>query len=317
MGGINELFCDYLGQPDKYADFWNGTRFHGTNRLKSKQLTKCDREYHKTQHKPIPKASIRRDVLMRYHDVKDFILGVEIMETMDYTIPIRILDYDAQEFQRQLKDLKHLHNQEAKETHIPPSEPGEFLYGMKKEDLLLPVHTVALYCGLKDYDGKESLLQMTNFQSLASDLQEMFIDYPITIYQLKNLQEENFQTSLREIIAVFKRCQNRNEVKNYYLAHKERFAQMDELAIDTLGALIGKRTLKMFKQKTGGIDMCKAFEEEREEGRLEGKLEAQMENEENLRKAISNLMKNLKLNSIQALEALGIPKNEWEKYQPL
>ena len=39
--------------------------------------------------------------------------------------------------------------------------------------------------------------------------------------------------------------------------------------------------------------------------------------EENLRQAINNLMKNLKLTSKQALEALGIPQNEWEKYKPV
>lgn len=57
--------------------------------------------------------------------------------------------------------------------------------------------------------------------------------------------------------------------------------------------------------------MCKAFEDERLEGRLEG----ERIGEENLRQAIKNLMKNLKLTSIQALEALGIPQNEWEKYK--
>lgn len=71
--------------------------------------------------------------------------------------------------------------------------------------------------------------------------------------------------------------------------------------------LIGNRKLKMFKQENGGVDMCKAFEDEREEGRLEG--------EETLRQAIANLMKNLKMSFTQAVEALGIPKSEWEKYR--
>lgn len=85
---------------------------------------------------------------------------------------------------------------------------------------------------------------------------------------------------------------------------------LDELSIDTLGVLIGNNKLRMFKQENGGLDMCKAFEDERLEGRLEG----ERIGEENLRQAIKNLKKNLKLTSIQALEALGIPQNEWEKY---
>lgn len=59
--------------------------------------------------------------------------------------------------------------------------------------------------------------------------------------------------------------------------------------------------------------MCKAFEDERLEGRLEG----ERIGEENLRQAIKNLMKNLRLTSEQALEVLGIPQNEWEKYKQI
>lgn len=74
-----------------------------------------------------------------------------------------------------------------------------------------------------------------------------------------------------------------------------------------MGELIGNRKLKMFQQENGGVDVCKAFEDEREEGRLEG--------EETLRQAISNLMKNLKMSFGQAMEAMGIPQSEWEKYE--
>ena len=127
------------------------------------------------------------------------------------------------------------------------------------------------------------------------------------------MDRKNYQTSQREIIAVFKRSKNREEVKKYYLEHKKRFEQMDVLSIDLMGELIGNRKLKMFRQENGGVDMCKAFEDEREEGRLEGRLEG----EETLRQAVSNLMKNLKISFTQAMEALGIPQSEWEKYQQI
>ena len=78
-----------------------------------------------------------------------------------------------------------------------------------------------------------------------------------------------------------------------------------------MGELIGNRKLKMFQQENGGVDVCKAFEDEREEGRLEGRLEG----EETLRQAISNLMKNLKMSFGQAMETMGIPQSEWEKYE--
>ena len=130
---------------------------------------------------------------------------------------------------------------------------GEFLYGIKKGDKLFPVHTVALYCGTEDYNGKESVLGMTGYKKLMPEIRELFTDYPIKVYQLKALREESYESSLREMIAIFKRSRNREEVKKYYLEHKKRFEQMDELSIDLLGELIGNRKLKMFKQENGGV----------------------------------------------------------------
>ena len=43
-----------------------------------------------------------------------------------------------------------------------------------------------------------------------------------------------------------------------------------------MGVLIGKKTLKLFPQKEGGLDVCKAFEDEREEGREEGLVEGKI-----------------------------------------
>ena len=313
MGRINELLCDYLGRPEYYADFWNGTEFSGQERIHSKFLTRHDREYHKSQQKPIPLSSARRDVQMHYHDSNEFILGIEVMENTEYTMPIRIMDYDVQELQRQLKDIRSAHEEAVKKGQETWDSPGEYLYRVKRGDKLIPVHTVALYCGVEDYDGVKSILDMTDYEKMSPDFKVLFQDYWIKVYQLKDLNEENYRTSLREIIAVFKRCKDRNEIKKYYLEHKERFQQLDELSIDTLGVLIGNNKLRMFKQENGGLDMCKAFEDERLEGRLEG----ERIGEENLRQAIKNLMKNLKLTSVQALEALGIPQNEWEKYKQI
>ena len=58
-------------------------------------------------------------------------------------------------------------------------------------------------------------------------------------------------------------------MKEYFEAHKERFKLLDTTVIDALGALIGVSKLRLFKQEGRGLDLCKAFEEEREEGRAE------------------------------------------------
>lgn len=97
---------------------------------------------------------------------------------------------------------------------------------------------------------------------------------------LQELEEEYFQTGLRELIGVIKRSSNKKELLKYYEDNKSRFAALDNLAIETIGIMIGNTNLLEYKQEGGGLDMCKAFEDVREEGKIEGKIEGKAEGEE-------------------------------------
>lgn len=111
---------------------------------------------------------------------------------------------------------------------------------------------------------------------MPKEYQEQLCDYPLRLYSLRNLEEERFETGLRELVAVFKRSKDKAAMKEYYEANKERFRQLDNAVIEAMGALIGRSKLKMFKQEGRGLDLCKAFEDEREEGRVEGREEGRL-----------------------------------------
>ncbi len=262
MGEVNNYMCDYLGLAKYNADFWNGTVFHGKRKIKMWQLQRHDREYYKKSNQK-KSESVRRDVQMHFRGKKNMILGVEVMDTVDYTIPIRIMDYNVQELRRQIRDIKH------KRAMDETLKSGEFLYGLKKQDKLVPIHTIALYCGKEEYDGATGVIGLLDTEGMDAECQRLLKDYPVKISDMKNLREENYETSLREIIAVFKRSKDKDAMKAYYLEHVERFRELDDISIETMGALIGHKKLKMFRQKGGGLDMCKAFEDERAEGALE------------------------------------------------
>lgn len=269
MGEVNNMVCDYLGLPGYYADFWNGTVFRGKRKLRIWQLRRHDREYYKPKNRKGKTGNVRRDIQMYCKGKKDVLLGIEVMSTLDYSLPVRIMDYNVQELQRQIKDLRQKNRMEKK---LPA---GVYLYGMRKTDKLVPVHTIGLYCGEGEYDGPGGILEMLEVEGLSKEIKALLKDYRVKIYNLKDLVEENYETSLREIIAIFKRGKDREAMKEYYLEHKERFRELDEISIDTMGVLIGKRSLKLFSQEGGGLDLCKAFEDEREEGRVQGKVEGE------------------------------------------
>lgn len=304
MGEINDTLCDYFSNAEYSADFWNGTEFWQKELVAASRLTRCDREYYRKRRRKGKTTSMRRDVLM-HHDCKpNILLGMELMSTIDYTIPVRVMDYEAQEIKRQLRDISRKNWQNAKGKKGYWAHSGEFLSGVRKVDRILPVHTVVLYCGMEDYDGAEDVLGLMNPDS--KDLAVSLTSYPVKIYSLKNLSEERFQTSLREIVAVFKRSSDREAVLEYYNLHKDRFQRLDELSIRAMGALIGREDLSFFPQEEGGLDMCKAFQDAIEEGKRERSVEA-----------IKSLMVNLKFTAEQAMDALSIPKSEQAEYLSL
>lgn len=269
MGEVNNIVCDYLGLPVYYADFWNGTVFRGKRKVKMWQLKRHDREYYKRKNREGNTGNIRRDVQMFCEGKKNILFGVEVMMTLDYTMPVRIMDYNVQELQRQIKDIRQ--KSRKKQGHVSGKDSsGTYLYGLGKTDKLMPVYTVGLYCGEGAYDGATDVLDMLNLEGVEAEYRDLLKNYKVKIYNLMDLKEERYESSLREIIAIFKRSKDREAMKRYYLEHKDRFQQLDEISIDTMGVLIGKRMLKLFPQEEGGLDMCKAFEDEREEGKAEG-----------------------------------------------
>ncbi len=298
MGEHNNAMCGFFSREENYADFWNGILFQGRQKIKPEELEQTDKEYfminnNNTQRKGKTKE-LRRDVLMKKcaGEKTDILLGMELMDTIDYTMPVRKMMYDAQEFQRQMcKVIRH--NREnakklaAEENHGEKSgskkywrNSGEFLYGLRKEDKLPPLITVALYCGTEQYDGCKDLKDMLGLKQIDAEYRKWIIGYPLHIVVLQDLQEEYFQSGLRELIGVLKRSTKKASLLQYYQENQERFARLDDLTIETIGILIGNKKLVQFKQEQGGLDMCKAFEDAKMEGLKEGLKEGLLEGEE-------------------------------------
>lgn len=281
MGEVNDVLCNYFSIPEIFADFWNGTLFDGRQELKSYHLYKHDKEYYKLPKRRGEKvSSIRRDVSKRYSAEVDIVLSMELMDTLDYTIAVRLMDYDVQEMKRQLQEIVY-RNQQVAQSGEKWKHGGEFLYGFKKEDRLLPVISVALYCGKESYDGAKDVTELFQKPMQSSRWNDFMKKYPACIYELGSLEEQNYVTGLREVVAVFKRSKDKIAILEYYEKHKERFRQLDVWSIEAMGVLIGRRTLKLYTQEGEGLDMCKAFDdaiaEGREEGRIEGREEGRIE----------------------------------------
>ncbi len=288
MGEHNNAMCGFFAHEENYADFWNGVLFRGRREIKPEELQQMNREYY-TRRKRNEKnkrktKELRRDIIMKRckQGNAEILLGMELMDTMDYTMPVRKMLYDAEEYQRQVATVIRQNRERAKrlEEETKAEEPpkgkkywrnsGEFLYGLRKEDRLIPLITVALYCGAEQYDGCNNLSDMLKSEQIETEFRKWIAGYPLHLIVLRDLREEYFHTGLRELIGVIKRSGDREALLQYYQEHKERFAKLDEVTVETIGIMIGNHKLLQYPQEQGGLDMCKAFEDAKEEGIREG-----------------------------------------------
>ena len=326
MGEHNNAMCGYFSHAENYADFWNGVLFEGRREIKPQELEYSDKEYYseKKNGKVNKRTELRRDVLAkRYKEKNEMLLGMEVMDTLDYTMPVRKLLYDAQEYHRQMKMMIQCNRDEAKEKTQQDringaqtkskywNNSGEFLYGFHRDNRIPPLITVVLYCGIEKYDGCTDLRDMLKLEQIETECREWIVGYPLHIITLQELNEEKFQTGLRELIGVMKRSSDKEALLEYYNDNRERFSGLDDLTIETIAIMIGNKQLIECKQEEGGLDMCKAFDDVRLEGKMEGRIEGK---QEGICTSIRSLMKNLQMTAEQAMEALGIPQGEREMY---
>ncbi len=178
---------------------------------------------------------------------------------------------------------------------------------MRRKVGQVPIRSILLYCGEGEYDGMEKMKSLIQKKVQDEDYRRLMREYRIGVFQLQNLKEENYETSFREIVGVFKRRESEEELIAYYLENQNRFRELDEASINLMGALIGIRELKKYTQEKGGVDMCKAFAQVAENGRRRGIEEGRREGrKEGSFQAVCCLVKKGKLKLRDAAEEVGM-----------
>ena len=171
-------------------------------------------------------------------------------------------------------------------------------------DKFLPVITLVLYYGEKDWDGPKSLYDML----VIPDRIKSFVgNYPINIIQMKDshlLFHNQYNMDLFTIMSIVYDNEKTMDQKIEELGQYESERDIDEKVIDVI---VATTNLKVNKKKAGEQKMCTFWDELREYGKNEGKREAQYE-------AIHNIMESLNMSMEQAMDVLKIPESERSKY---
>ena len=141
----------YWRQNETFADLFNAYLYNGEQVIKSEELEELDTDTSDVVEIGEVKESIRgaRDVIKiakKYNGVEYVLLAIENQEGIHYAMPIRVMGYDDYSYNKQYNDRKNYY----KKSNIKLKD-DEFLSGIRKTDKFLPVITLVLYYGEKEW----------------------------------------------------------------------------------------------------------------------------------------------------------------------
>ena len=239
MGKQDMIMKSYLTDKERFADLFNGIFFEGKQIVLANELQESDTFYllNDASRGPSKPSQRLRDVKMRMNNGTMLrMLAVENQNQVDYTMPLRCMEYDTSEYRKQLKAIKH-------QNHISSQQPGshpfwsdsaERLCGFRKTDRLTPIYTICLYHGDTPWDGPVTLSDMMCFRDDSDDMRHFFIDYPMKLFCVNEQTSfSTFHTELKELFQAIKYKSNKTLLKQLF----EQNRNYQSLSADTVEAL--------------------------------------------------------------------------------
>lgn len=268
----------YMSDTERFADLVNGSLFDGTQIVKPENLTQIPGE----SDVYFVAADNKKKYITRYRDVimkADFglyfvVIAEENQMKVHYAMPIRNMLYDALSYTEQVEQIK-------KEHHLQGEKltDDEFLSGMKKEDKIIPVITLVIYYGEKEWDGNLDLYGMMGLDSestIIKEIKSVLPNYKINLIHAGNIDKlENYKSSLQLVFGMLKYKSDKCKLKEYLIQNRASLEAMDEETYHVISVLLHEeeRLKKYKKQNEVGLSMCRAIDEMIQDGRNEGRAE--------------------------------------------
>ena len=258
----------YWRQNETFADLFNAYLYEGEQVIKSEELEELDTDASDVVEIGEVKESVKgaRDVIKiakKYNGVEYVLLAIENQEGIHYAMPIRVMGYDHYSYNKQYNDRKNYY----KKNDIKLKD-DEFLSGIRKTDKFLPVITLVLYYGEKDWDGPRSLYDML----VIPDRIKHFVgNYPINIIQMKDndmVLHNQYNVDLFEIISIIYDAKKTVAQRIAALRKYEADRVVDEKVIDVI---VATTNMKINNRKAGERTLCTFWDEAREQERELGR----------------------------------------------
>ena len=293
VGQKDILLKDYF-TPDIFADAINAILYDGKSVVTPERMRTIDIE---TQRVEDENGNVTADTRLRDSakvvEVDDAIyclFAIEHQSVEDYTMPLRIMEYDVREYLRQVKSNKGV------QVRIKPII--KIVMYWKADKWNQPV-------SVKDMFDKNTVRWLED-NGLGGYIQ----DYRMHLFEPGTVKEEDlekFKTELKDVIAYVKYSKSTEALKDYNEKYKPDLTKSTVTLINEL-----TNSKYVFIEGKERLDMCEAFEGLIEEGRAKGKAEELKEKYKSW-VTLSNNLKKRGMSNPEIASLLGVPETELQK----
>lgn len=322
MGLKDTVTTKYMRQNVIFADIFNYFIYNGEQVIDPDSLEELDTREVEVPYggkdgaeQPVQKT---RDVIKSLIAMVDrktayLVLAVENQSNVHYGMPVKNMVYDALQYARQVSNAAASHKRSG---DYKESDGDEYLSGFMREERLLPVVTLVVYFDSKEWDGPMSIHEMFEEQDARS--LALVPDYRINLITPASIEDgdfEEFQISLREVLAFIKYSQDADRLKGI-LEAGEGFRHLGRAEVHVLNACVGAKLTMEKREET--IDVCLAIEQMKQQAVEEAaKKAAEKERVLTLLESIKNLMKNAGWSKEQCMDMLAVPESDTKEIMQL
>ena len=257
MGKGNAAVREWMSNPVRFSDLYNGIVFRGKQVILPEELEPAEGETDillEDKEQKVQEIHRYRDIVMRWKKGALLVLlACENQEKVHYAMVVRNMLYDSLSYVGQIQRLWKGREKEEKQKMTT----SEYLSKWKKDDRLVPVITLVFYYDTEQWDGSTDLHGMLQWGEGEADqelLREYVPNYRINLLDAGNLEHlERFQSDLQEILGMLKCRGNKKELLDYMNKREAYFRNVDEETYQVMRGFL--RSEKMLKENVERMEV--------------------------------------------------------------
>ena len=280
----------YMDDDERIADLINVYFYEGEQKVAPEDVQEMDSTVRKIQKiwGKISTWSYTRDFLRKIVLGREvLIIGVEHQSDIDPAMPVRVMGYDVNTYEKQIRRLKKIHKRKK------DLSSKEYIRGLSMEDRLAPVITIVLYFGEEEWSGPMDLHGLLELGGEMERLKQYIPNYRFHVLEVRRYEYwEKFTTDMKLLFGYLREIKNKQTLLKYLEENKEAYQHLSEDTFDLICAVTDVEELNGIKEegRKEQIDMCKTWEnimrELREDAQREAREEVRKEVQEEVRKEV-------------------------------